>query len=528
MKTEGYWRGAWQRSTTRRFVLWAVSWRTLRRCLVGVASVLTLFALVIGVINWRGGRAWRAHLAELQARGETVEIAKLAPSVLPEGQNMADLEPLRSLFDLKAGEAKEPGVRERLSGFKAPGRNARGNPPECKLGSLQYDCWTDLAACVEFYRDLEEDGDWLGGDSDVARLDAYLARYAEDLAEVRTAVEGRAHCRFPVEYDADMPFSILLPHLAPLKGAGGILGLRAIVRLEEGRVEEAFQDVLLGFRLSAAISEEPILISHLVRIATLSLDLQVVREGMKRGAWSDDQLGQIAAELAGMDLVAEGHRAMAGERAFGVGTLEYFRQLGWWRGEKSQMVSLGDGTDTMEDLMLRFMPDGFYYQNMLKISELHEQFTIGVYDVAGHRIKKDVTDGFDEVFLSMPTRPSTIFVKMLMPALSKATLRTAHMQTLVDAGMVACGVERCRMARGVLPERLEVVVPDYLAAVPKDVISGEGLKYVRSAGGEDWVVYGVGWNSVDDGGVVGWEGEGAKAKVEVGMGDWVWRVSGKR
>lgn len=527
MKTEGYWQGAWQRSTTRRFVLWAVSWRTLRRFLVGVVSVATLVALVVGVINWRGGRAWAEHLAGLKARGETVEISSLAPALLPEGLNMADVEPLRSLFDLKEGEANGPGVRKRLAGFKAPGRSARGNPPECKLGSLQFDCWTELAACVEFYRDLEEDGAWLDGDGDAAKLAAYLDRYAEDLAAVWAAAEGHAGCRFPVEYDAEMPFSILLPHLAPLKGACGILGLRAVVRLEQGEVEEAFQDILLGLRLSASISEEPILISHLVRIATLSLELQAVREGMQRGAWSDAQLREIAAELGGMDLVAEGRRAMEGERAFGIGTLEYFRQLGWWRGE-DKVVSLSDGTDSMEDLMLRFMPDGFYYLNMLKISELHEQFTIGVFDVEGHRIQKEVTDGFDEVFLSMPTRPSTIFVKMLMPALSKATLRTAHMQTLVDAGVVACGVERFRLERGVLPERAEDLVPDYLAAVPRDVIAGEPLGYVQSAGGTDWVVYGWGWNGSDDGGMVGWEGEGAKAKVAVELGDWVWRVSGQR
>jgi len=54
------------------------------------------------------------------------------------------------------------------------------------------------------------------------------------------------------------------------------------------------------------------------------------------------------------------------------------------------------------------------------------------------------------------------------------------------------------------PARLEALAPKYLAEIPKDRFSGKALTYRLQ--GEGWIVYSVGRNGMDDGGVGGEEG----------------------
>jgi hypothetical protein len=66
--------------------------------------------------------------------------------------------------------------------------------------------------------------------------------------------------------------------------------------------------------------------------------------------------------------------------------------------------------------------------------------------------------------------------------------------------------------KGQYPESLEALVPQYAEKLPHDIIGGQPLHYHRTADGH-FVLYSVGWDGKDDGGLAG------KAVEE---GDWVW------
>jgi hypothetical protein len=95
----------------------------------------------------------------------------------------------------------------------------------------------------------------------------------------------------------------------------------------------------------------------------------------------------------------------------------------------------------------------------------------------------------------------------------------------------AIALERCRLARGGYPESLDALAPQFIARVPHDVIGGQPLKYRRTQDGQ-FVLYSIGWNETDDGGVVSnqksrdrWDESGSK--VDISQGDWVWRYPAK-
>jgi hypothetical protein len=61
-----------------------------------------------------------------------------------------------------------------------------------------------------------------------------------------------------------------------------------------------------------------------------------------------------------------------------------------------------------------------------------------------------------------------------------------------------------------------------MAAVPNDVMDGEPMRY-RKERSDSYLLYSVGWNLRDDGGVTASSGKGA---INVMEGDWVWRLRG--
>ena len=111
----------------------------------------------------------------------------------------------------------------------------------------------------------------------------------------------------------------------------------------------------------------------------------------------------------------------------------------------------------------------------------------------------------------------------MLPALNNAVKKFACGQASVDLARTAIALERCRLAHGECPESLDALAPQFIAKLPHDVINGQPLHYRRTSDGQ-FVLYSVGWNETDDGGVVGLTKNGS---LDTGTGDWVWRYPQK-
>ena len=108
---------------------------------------------------------------------------------------------------------------------------------------------------------------------------------------------------------------------------------------------------------------------------------------------------------------------------------------------------------------------------------------------------------------------------MLLPALANSTIKFAAAQSAADLARVACALERYRLAHGNYPDALDAVAPQFIAQIPHDAIGSQPLRYRRTDDGQ-FVLYSIGWNEKDDGGVVGLHESGS---VDIENGDWVWR-----
>jgi hypothetical protein len=94
---------------------------------------------------------------------------------------------------------------------------------------------------------------------------------------------------------------------------------------------------------------------------------------------------------------------------------------------------------------------------------------------------------------------------------------TAYSQNMVNETRIVCALELYLTAYHAYPEHLGDLTPKFTDKLPVDIIGGAPLKYHQAPDGA-FVLYSIGWNGTDDGGVT------IKGKTwgDYSQGDWVW------
>ena len=489
------------------FVRWLCCGRNLPRFLLGVAGFILVVVLGYVEEDWRGSHAWQRHERLLAARGEPLTLTSLVPPAVPDSRNFALTPLLAPVLDYYHGPAGQivwgdtNGIA-RVQGIAAELTPHRSANDHLVMGRLDAGTFTDLPACALFYRGNTNYPQAAPEAAPAQVILTALGRFGPELKELREAAAARPESRFPVHYEEVPSWGILLPHLSRVKSLTMLCQMRATALLDAGQPAAAFDDLSLGLRLSDSLRSEPLLIDHLVRIAALGFDLQTVREGLLRHAWSEGQLTEIEGYLAQVNLLAEYKHVMYGERACATEGIDYLRRRGF-RADPDALSAIGGGEGSPA---LRLIPSGMFRQNMLTISRFFEDLTLPAVDERARRVSPELSMKGQRAIEEMRRGPYTLMAKLLLPALGNAVRKSAVMQTYLDATRVGCALERHRLANGKLPASLDGLVPRFLAAVPSDVINGRPLRYRPDPDG-GYVVYSVGWNQTDDGGVLAWSKE---------------------
>ncbi len=339
-----------------------------------------------------------------------------------------------------------------------------------------------------------------------------LSKFHSAVEDLRQASQ-RPYARVPLNYeDGFNSASTLLPVLADLKRCTQLLQLRADAELADGQSANALADVKLLLYLNASLRDTPFLISHLVRFAIVSYDLQPIWEGLAEHKWSDEQLAALEAELAKVDFLADYGFIMRGERAFAIKSFENQRLT-------RELISYADAGSVTNKLT--FMPCAYFYQNELAIARMQQQWILPLVDTNSRIFSPAALQrATDAVQAQMKHySPYKVQALMLFPAISGTVRKFAAIQVSIDLARVACALERYRLAHSEYPGTLDMLSPHFIETLPHDIINGQPLHYRRTDDGK-FVLYSVGWDEIDDGGQVYLTKEGF---VDRRKGDWVWQ-----
>ena len=495
------------------------SWRNFKRLLLGLACLAGLIVLFYAEEDVRGRLAWGHFKAQWEAKGEKFDLAAFIPPPVPDDRNFAMMPVVSTTYGQildRNGHQLSPQDTDVVDRLRMPLDTGDGSPTN-GIGNWQKAISSNLEPWQRYYRKLSLSTNLfpVAPQPGTPAADVLLAlsKYDSTIEELRWAAALPAS-RFPLNYDSEEPFAILLPHLAPHKDCVVVLRLRALAELEAGQAEPALADVSLALRVAEKIRSEPFLISHLVCIAVLAITEQALWEGLAKHRWTDAQLSELDHQLATPDFVADYQRAMRAENAWQAASMDFLRH------HPNQWRDLFEaGPPNLPDLTGRLIPSGWFYQNELRSSKfILEQF-LPIGDVRQQMISPTLVKQADEALRTMRVTPYSSLCRMFLPGLVNSPRKFAWAQAAVNLARTACALERHRLAHGKYPETLDALAPQFIAKVPPDPIGGQPLHYRLTDDGH-FILYSVGLNEKDDGGT---ESLTKGGSVDLDNGDWVRR-----
>jgi hypothetical protein len=485
----------------------------LKRLAFVLAALVTLAALLIAEENYRGKRAWDACQRELEAKGEKWDWQALIPPAVPDNQNFAKA---RAFAALLAVANTNSNTHSSLSPDWAWASYLNGG--DWRAGRLpNLEQWQRKLRSTNISG--ISDPEWIAlrarsPGTPVADAQFLFEQRAAEIAALRAAAQ-RPYASLDGE-TADV--SWLLPRLALLKSLTLAFRASAILDLETGHPDLALADIYTLFALGKTAASKPLVIAGLVRIAISDLALQPVWCGLASHRWTDAQLAELATNLANVNIVADMQHCLRGERAYMLAMMN--NGGSGTRGDtphENQHSPEAESERSTQKAM-QSLPLGFRCQSEVNIARAM-QFLIEKFDPSGPTVK--LTPGFDQEvksFFPKQTLYNTLAV-MLLPAVSKSVEKAANEQAAVSLARVACALERCRLATGSYPQKLDELAPRFIDRLPPDPVNGQPLHYRREAP-DRFVLYSIGLNLKDDGGEV-FQTKGGRLDWQ--RGDWVWR-----
>jgi hypothetical protein len=505
-----------------------------RRTMFVLAVLITLGALVTAEEYWRGNHAWHHYKITMEAKGERFDAARLIPPKVPDDENFAACPYLAHAF---AAPSESPGWTNIDSALRYV-----VNLP--RRPGWSYGLSTDLTNWAAAFQNEPENSEPSEGHRqislaermrhrrpattavnsqipiqagaasekmDTAQAAAVILDHLKVcepvLAELRAA-SLRRYCRFNVPYEgwasltASNAMISTMDHYTVTKGLYRVLSLRAEAELASSQSGQALEDVNLMFRLDDGLKDEPLLMSQLVRNACISVLLHPVAQGLAERHWSEPQLRALEERLGQTDLLASTDRSLYGERDICANPFFInFRFVG-----SSPMTVLG-----------------WNRLEQLSYNRAFQEIIVPRINLADREINPatgHVCDLAMSNYIGSPVSAIIyhhIIAGMMLPSLCSVSQKTAAAQTEVDLVTVACALERYHLAEGTYPDQLAALAPRFIATVSHDIINGQPLKYRRSANGK-FVLYSVGWNGKDDGGVTVTKKDGTPDRLQ---GDWV-------
>jgi len=473
------------------------------RIIVAVFLLVMAAALLAWWYNRQGLSAWQKYKAELEARGEILDWrAWLPPLPPPDDQNFAatpvlEAVAVRSRID-QAIEARFGALPiQKVLGWGGDAENGQLTDFDAFQAELRQQPGA-AATFPPLPRDPAED------------VLSALEPMAAELEEIRNAAmrpHSQVKLNFPDPISAEMPNFVILRELAQM------FDLQAKADLRLGRTEDAFADVRTICRLGDAGGTAPNLVSGMIQVTIYGLVIESFWEGWVTGRWSDEQLEQFQDLFPRTNLLVVYDRAWRGERA------RFNYMIETMPGQIAKTLQVG--ASRLESLLANLLHFGNYAErNQLVYNRLLDEFVLANHDAAEQRVfsRQWTTNSarlnreIQRARFMAPIAASTV------PYNLRAGQVMTRNQTFLNLAIVACALERYRRANGEYPQSLEGLVPVFAKSLPHDLVTGQPLKYRRTEDGK-FLLYSVGWNETDDGGVRSKDRE---------KGDWVWPVKVKR
>ncbi len=299
----------------------------------------------------------------------------------------------------------------------------------------------------------------------------------------------------------------LMPSADPLREAGWALAARAMRRLQDGKIDQAWSDLLAVHRLARLGSHGPILVDGLMAAGLNDVACTGDQALLQHARLTAAEAAKMRADLAALlPLAKMVDKIDVGERFM---ILDATAMLARGKGSAFQEFNkISTNTAAVDWNMIFRMTNKLYDRIVAAAGQpTRAQRENAWRDVdADRRNQIKAATGWKSLVASelldprqgISERIGLIMISIFLPdvgALMKAEDR-GNMR--FELTKLAFALAEYRAHHGSYPAQLADLVPKYVAAVPQDIFSGGALHYTLQ--GDGYLLYSVGPNGKDDGG----------------------------
>jgi len=300
---------------------------------------------------------------------------------------------------------------------------------------------------------------------------------------------------------------IVLPHLSPLRGLSRVGIWRARIAAHQGDLHRALEECLVVARAARHWQGKGrFLIEQLIGIAMATGAYREIRYIIRDGRISADHLASLQAALRG--IYPEGYPLidLETERLFFLDTVQrVFTEGGPGGGhlvpsEFMHLVNMVGGDIPQNTLQIGLL--GMLHARRNETLAVGSRIYAQIIRRAGMSPYERRTSGgpTPDDLLEKISLVRFFVLRILLPSIDKAGEMAFRGKAEYEATLTVLALRRWRIEKGTYPNSLnDLVAAGYLKRLPADPYSDGALRY--AARGNDFNLFSVGANFVDDGGV---------------------------
>jgi hypothetical protein len=464
-----------------------------RKFLIAAGIVLGVAVLIPVIRHYQLRFAVENYVAELKAKGEPMDLAQVIPPPVPPEQNSAQfftnaISQLNTNYNVLT--SNQPPMMRGVTFGKA------------MIG------WQQSDVC-EYPNDPTNS--WMEIETALASEQAGLKLLRQLPAE-------------PV-FDFDLNYSdgfsnLKLGPLAAAKRAVLKLGASESWGLRRNDTDTGVKDIQAMLSIANGLSHDHLLISELVRIAITSIASGATWEFLQSTNLTDTQLSVLQDSWTNSEFIVPFENSMKIERVVGQTELKSMRDstLESYFGTMNQLGLFDTDKSWLSTLKIKWNSEMWRYwwsypdelrqlRGIQAVMEAVRQVQTNYsFFVAETELKAKIkklavkSDDEDSFWFADPTKVDFHFIiSSSMNAFTAAFDRVMRAEVAKQMTITAIALKRYQLKHGNYPADLNLLVPEFISAVPLDPVDGQPLRYRPNADGT-FLLYSVGENGVDDGG----------------------------
>jgi hypothetical protein len=454
-----------------------------------IAIGVILFVLVLGLLILGHGSTSRAALAkykaELRAKGEKLTFAELVKS------SSAD----RSLWNSNLVR-----VTTTLANARPAIHPSHVDARKFTKSGLAQPFWLEDSP-LPAKRPGEKTGTW---EQFASEMESNSAALYELRHLAREAIPENG---MGTKSISGMP---PVPNFVAFRTAAQWLSGEAECNLHQNRLAGALEDLEAIVGLTERYRDEQLLVSGMIRVAAANLGLAATWDALQSTQWTEPQLASLQQAWETVDLLDAVERGFTTERAAGEHYWEMSRSSGNQAKQMMQAVRRGSRDGILKGLFEDFIVVPTYNVTSINDDELFylksmqatlETIRAVRLNQTWPKAKTQVDKQTAEIMRMAGTPQKFRYLRSLiaLPNYARATGTALRAETERQMTVIAIALKRYQLAHGQTATSLEVLVPKFLKSVPIDHMSGSPFRY-KVRGNNDFLLYSVGEDGVDDGG----------------------------